>query len=132
MLVPSAPTRGPNLRKSRFFSTKLQIFSYFYLDTTHRLPCNIPLHRSYKTEQMINYSSKCRGITNVVSNSGLVDSSLKGIFMFKSLKHCKKTSSKLIWLKICQKVYGYVLKRLAKFQHNLSVGSFLYCLKVLA
>ena len=34
-------------------------------------------------------------------------------------------SLKLILLKICQKVHGYVLKRLAKFKQNLSVGSFI-------
>ena len=51
-----------------------------------------------------------------------VDSGPKGIFMCKSLKHCKKISLKLIWLKNCLKVHGYVLKRLAKFQQNLSVG----------
>ena len=44
--------------------------------------------------------------------------------MFKSLIYCKKKNSlNLIWLKICQKVHGYVLKRLAKFEQNLSVGS---------
>ena len=53
--------------------------------------------------------------------------------MFKSLKHCKKiTSHQLILIQICQKVHGYVLKRLAKFEQNLWVGDCLHCLKVLA
>ena len=43
--------------------------------------------------------------------------------MFKSLIHCKKNFPEIIWLKYCQKVYGYVLKRLAKFQQNVLVGS---------
>ena len=43
--------------------------------------------------------------------------------MFKTLRQYKQTSHQLILIKICQKVHGYVFKRLAKFKHNLWVGS---------
>ena len=46
-----------------------------------------------------------------------------GNFMFKTLRHCKQTSHQLILMEICQKVHGYVLKRLAKFEQNVWVGS---------
>ena len=43
--------------------------------------------------------------------------------MFKSLKLCKKTSHQLILIEIRQKVYGYDLKRLTKFEQTLWVRS---------
>ena len=44
--------------------------------------------------------------------------------MFKTLRHCKNNSHQLILMKVCQKVHGHVLKRLAKFEQNLWLGSF--------
>ena len=52
-----------------------------------------------------------------------MESGLKGIFMIKSSKVCEENFSSIYVIKFCQKVNGYVLKRLAKFEQNLWVGS---------
>ena len=43
--------------------------------------------------------------------------------MCNTLISCKKIVQQFILIKICQKVHGYVLKRLAKFQQNCMMGN---------